>query len=52
MRAFMNPRPGLFIPGGYWNMLARYLYRCQETHSSKVAELTEAEQVHATVEVA
>lgn len=41
MRAFMNPRPGLFIPGGYWNMLAKFLYSCQEIHSNRVSQLAE-----------
>jgi exonuclease III len=41
MRAFMNPRPGLFIPGGYWNMLAKFLYSCQEIHSIRVSEIVE-----------
>jgi len=35
MRAFMNPREGLFIPGGgYWKLISKFLYDCEEKHKT------------------
>ena len=43
MRAFMNPRPGLDIPGGFWKTIAKYIYTCQEIHTAGVEALLEAQ---------
>ena len=39
MKAFMNPRPGLYIPGGFWRLLAKFLRTCQDTHASMLGML-------------